>query len=254
MIAASIIASYLNVPLIDVNSFLAGLEPNGGKRLSYFIMSHKKTNKVLVIDDTVFAGTSMTITKNRLKTHTEISFIYMCVYLEGTGIDTVDIYLEDIRHYTNEENKIVLYEWNILQHHTGVMRSFLFDIDGVFCVDPPDERNEEQYLKYIANATPVFIPRTRLGGIVTYRLSKNREITEQWLASQGIQYNELVMFKANSWKQRHDSGISPEKFKATVYAERQNARLFIESNDYQAQNIARLTGKPVFCVETNKMY
>lgn len=36
MIAASIISSYLNVPLIDVNSFVAGLEPGGGSRLNYF--------------------------------------------------------------------------------------------------------------------------------------------------------------------------------------------------------------------------
>ena len=49
-------------------------------------------------------------------------------------------------------------------------------------MEPPDERNEEDYLKYIANATPMFIPRTKLGGIVTYRLSKNRDITEKWLA------------------------------------------------------------------------
>jgi uncharacterized HAD superfamily protein len=61
------------------------------------------------------------------------------------------------------------------------METCLYDIDGVFCIEPPDERNEEEYLKYIANATPLFIPRTKLGGIVTYRLSKNREITEKWL-------------------------------------------------------------------------
>jgi adenine/guanine phosphoribosyltransferase-like PRPP-binding protein len=40
MIAASMIASYLNVPLIDVNSFIAGLEPYGGDRLNYFSRSH----------------------------------------------------------------------------------------------------------------------------------------------------------------------------------------------------------------------
>ncbi len=232
MIAASIISSYLNVPLIDVNSFIAGLEPTGGLRLNYFTNAHQKTNKVLVIDDTVFGGTAMNATRQKLNNHNDLQFIYMCVYLEGSGINAVDIYLEDVRQYTDAENRIVLYEWNIFQHHERFMTTCLYDIDGVFCVDPPDERNEEEYLKYIADATPLFVPRTKLGGIVTYRLSKNRGITEKWLSKQGIQYEELIMFKANSWQERHDSRISPEMFKATVYNEHPNARLFVESNDY----------------------
>ena len=106
----------------------------------------------------------------------------MCIYLEGPAQNVVDLYLEDLRRFVDSTNKIVVYEWNIFQHHDSHMSHFLFDIDGVFCVEPPDERNEKEYLEYIANATPMFIPRTRVGGIVTYRLSKNREITEKWLA------------------------------------------------------------------------
>lgn len=217
MIAASIISSYLNVPLTDVNSFVSGLQPSGGARLDYFTNNHQKTNKVLVIDDTVFGGTTMDNIKNKLNSHKELTFIYMCVYLEGIGENTVDIYLEDVRQYTNAENRIVLYEWNIFQHHDKFMEKCLYDIDGVFCIDPPDERKENEYLKYIENATPLFIPRTRLGGIVTFRLQKNRNITEQWLAKQGIQYKELIMFPANSWEERHRTGISPESFKAGIY-------------------------------------
>lgn len=254
MIAASIISSYLNVPLIDVNSFIAGLEPTGGSRLNYFTKNHQNTNKVLVIDDTVFGGTAMDNTKKRLSSHTDLKFVYMCVYLEGIGANVVDIYLEDVRQYTDANNRIVLYEWNIFQHHSKFMETCLYDIDGVFCIEPPDERKEEEYLKYIANATPLFIPRSKLGGIVTYRLSKNREITEKWLAEQGIQYNELLMFNANSWQERHDSGVSSEQFKSRVYIEHKNARLFVESSDYQAKRICELAKKPVYCVETNKLY
>ena len=54
MIAASIIASYLNIPLIDVNSFVNGLEPWGGVRLQFFENNHKRSNKVLVVDDTLY--------------------------------------------------------------------------------------------------------------------------------------------------------------------------------------------------------
>lgn len=40
MIPASIIASFLNVPLIDVNSFVNNFEPWGGDRLKYFNNNH----------------------------------------------------------------------------------------------------------------------------------------------------------------------------------------------------------------------
>ena len=254
MIAASMIASYLNVPLIDVNSYIAGISPSGGRRLRFFKTSHKTSNKILVIDDTVYSGASMNNTKSILSNINDKNLIYMCVYLEGPGEMSVDIYLEDVRMHTNEMDKFVLYEWNILQHNENQMAKCLFDIDGVFCVDPPDERNENIYLQYITNATPLFIPRTPIGGIITYRLERNRGITEQWLASQGIRYNELMMFPAESWVERNKSHIPPEQFKAAYYKQHDNYRLFIESSDYQARRIYELTKKVVFCIETNKMY
>ena len=255
MIAASIVASYLNVPLIDVNSFLAGLEPYGGNRLQYFNNVHIKTNKALVLDDTVSSGGAMEKVKNKLLSDDKgISFVFGCVYLEGTGENVVDIWLEDIRTYTENFTKIVLYEWNILQHHRGRTIRYLCDMDGVFCVDPPDERNEKEYLEYIKNATPLFIPRAKLGGIITYRLIKNKDITEKWLEKNGITYDRLTMFDANTWDERNKSGISPEVYKGEYYKNNGIYELFIESNDYQAKKIAEISKKQVYCVETNRMY
>lgn len=254
MIAASIICSYLNVPLIDINSFIIGMKPYGGRRLRFFTSSHKQTNKVLIVDDTVFGGGSMNKAKDILSKINDKNLIYMCVYLEGPGQKSVDIYLEDVRMYTNENDKFVLYEWNILQHNEGQMSRCLYDIDGVFCVDPPDERNESEYLSYIRNATPLFIPRTHIGGIITFRLEKNRDITEKWLHDNGVSYNELIMFNAMSWQERNNKNIPPEKYKADFYKKHNNYRLFVESNDYQAKRISEISGKPVYCVETNKLY
>ena len=169
-------------------------------------------------------------------------------------MNVVDLYLEDVRKYTNNFTTNVMYEWNIFQHSSPVMGGCLYDIDGVFCVEPPDERNEEEYLKYIQNATPLFIPKTKLGGIITYRLNKNRAITEEWLKQQGITYNELIMFPANTWDERNNSRISSEEYKAKFYKEHSNYKLFVESSDYQARRIAEISKKPVYCVETNKLY
>lgn len=245
MIAASIISSYLNVPLIDTNSLTAGLEPYGGKRLKYFNASG--TGKALVIDDTVWGGGAMMKTKEMLS-GIGTKLIYMCVYLEGRGEDAVDLWLEDLRGYTNNFTQIVLYEWNIMQHHPKLMSRSLYDLDGVLCQDPPDERNEEEYQKYIKNAPPMFIPRTPIAGIMTYRFEKNRGVTEDWLERQGVQYGKLIMFD-------HDTrDISPHRYKGEYYRDHDAFVLFIESSDRQAAKIAAIAGKPVYCVETNKMY
>lgn len=256
MIGASIISSYLNVPLIDVNSFLDGKEPWGGLRLEYFTEKHIKSNKVLVIDDTVSSGRAMKETRKKIKENNnkDLTFIYCCIYLEGWGENAIDVYLEDVRKYTDNFTTYVLYEWNIFQHHPIVMEKFLFDIDGVFCVEPPDERNEKEYINYIKNATPLFIPKTKIGGIITYRLNKNREITSKWLLENGITFNELTMFNASSWDERNKKGVPPEIYKADYYKSHNNYVLFIESDDNQAKKIAEISKKPVYCVETNKLY
>jgi uncharacterized HAD superfamily protein len=209
---------------------------------------------VLVIDDTVSSGRAMNETRKKISPFNDIQFIYTCIYLEGWGESSVDLYLEDIREYTNNFKDIVLYEWNIFQHHPSFMNYCLYDIDGVFCVEPPDERSEEEYINYIKNATPLFIPRTKIGGIITYRLNKNREITETWLKNNGITYGTLTMFNANNWEERNKMGIPPEKYKAEFYGNNDKFKLFVESSDYQAKKIAEISNKPVYCVETNKLY
>ena len=76
MIAASLISSYLNVPLIDVYSFCAGLKPSGGGRLMFFNkQNNEATNNVLVIDDTVNNGGSMNNVKQMLSQKSNINFI-----------------------------------------------------------------------------------------------------------------------------------------------------------------------------------
>ena len=243
MISASIISSFLNVPLTDTHSLVAGLKPYGGKRIKYF--KSPNTGKALVVDDTVWGGGAMRRAKEMLEGYG--NFVYMCVYLEGRGDYAVDIWLEDLREYTDNFTQIVLYEWNILQHHPKIMSKCLFDIDGVFCPDPPDERNEDEYLNYIKNAPPLFIPRTPAGGIITYRFEKNRKITEYWLKRQGIQYKELIMYEDEKRE------ISPYRFKGEFFRNNKY-NLFVESNDRQARKISDISGKPVYCVETNRVY
>lgn len=253
MIPASMVAEFINVPLIDVDSFCAGAKPTGGGRLR---LTHRNsTSKVLVLDDTVFRGKSMSVTRAKLEPfRDQYQFIYAAVYLEGRGIDVIDFYFEDVRRYTNNFTQIVLYEWNIFHHIPSIMNFCMYDMDGVLCVDPPDERNVESYERYIREATPLFTPTVNIGAIVTYRLKRYRNITEKWLRDNNISYGDLIMFQAMSWEERNLSGISPEQYKANHYRQ-SGAKIFVESNDLQARRIWELSGKkPVLSVEANLLY
>lgn len=254
MIAASIISEYINVPLIDLNSFIEGVVPSGGHRLELFKSNTNK--KVLVIDDTTFSGKAMNETKKKLAPFKDYNFIYSVVYLEGEfGAPTIDLCLEDIRYRTKEGIQM-LYEWNLFNHYPHIMNTFMFDIDGVFCIENgrPDDMYESEYEEYIKNAKPRFIPRVPINSIVTYRISKYEDITKNWLKENGIQYKNLYMFKANDWRERNYSGISAEKMKADIY-KNSDCKLFIESNDIEAQRICAWSGgKQVLCIDSNRLY
>lgn len=253
-ICASIISEFLNVPLIDIDSFIAGVKPYGGGRLRHYNKKAHNTNRVLVVDDTVFSGLSKIQAKEKLKDFTDYEFIFMAVYLEGPGKSHVDLYLEDISMYTNNFTQLVLYEWNIFHHNEDIMESCLYDMDGVLCLDPPDERNEAAYQAYIKDAVPLFIPSTKIGGIVTFRLIKNAEVTKEWLNRHGVEYGTMIMFNAQSWEERARAGIEPGEWKGMIYKQLPQYKLFVESSPNQAETIAKTAGKPVLCVEDNKIY
>ena len=255
-ICGSIISEFLNVPLIDIDSFIAGVQPYGGGRLRYYNNLHgtdKKTGKVLVVDDTVFSGKSKIEAREKLKGLGDYQFIFMAVYLEGPAYFTVDFWLEDLRKYTNGFSELVLYEWNIFHHNEDIMASCLYDLDGVICVDPPDERNTKDYEEYIANAVPLFVPTAKIGGIVTYRLKKYEDITKKWLADNNVQYDFIAMYNSMSYEERM-VGMPPHEMKGLIYSKMPDKRLFVESNDKQAELIYNIAKKPVLSIETNKLY
>lgn len=256
ILAASIICEYLNCPLVDVDSFCEGAKPTGGARLRYWTPKHPVgKKKALVVDDTVWGGGSKKTAKMKLQQFSEeYEFVYLVVFLEGPGKNAVDIWLEDVTQFTNNFQDNVIYEWNIIHHNESTMNASMWDIDGVFCLEPPDERNKQEYLDYIKQATPLFIPTPTIGGICSYRLQSNEQVTRDWLEKQGVKYRRLYLFPASSWEERNASGISPYTFKAKCYSEAGWAKLFIESDDWQARKIAELSHKPVYCVESNRLY
>ena len=65
VIASSIIAEFLNAPLIDVDSFAAGALPTGGRRSRFHRRPATERHRVLVVDDTIFHGRSLRAAKEK---------------------------------------------------------------------------------------------------------------------------------------------------------------------------------------------
>lgn len=253
MFCAILISQMLNKPVISLNDFLENKTPDGGGRMA-FIKNYDFKN-ILVVDDTVCSGKAMNKVKDTIHNFIykdKYNFIYSCVYSEcNNAKNIVDLCLENVRKNGVE---IYLYEWNIMHFDNGHTQHFMSDIDGVICENPPDESiNIEAYEYYIKNPKPIIIPSRKYGAFVTYRLNKYREATEKWLKSLDVEYNELWMFNANSYDERAKIATSSQ-YKSYIYGKSEWAYLFIESNDKQAQEIAKSTNKPVFCFETGRMY
>lgn len=250
MIPALMLAELLNKPCADLDAFVEGRTMSCGGRER--LMQKGKEKNVLILDDTVCNGTAMGKVREKVRPIADkYDITFATVYAEGRNAkNMVDLYFEDI--YRPGE-KVWLYEWNVLHHYAKKTKAAMWDIDGLLCKDPPDDRDQAAYESYLPEAIPMIIPTTFVGALVTYRLEKYRGVTEKWLKEHGVEYGELRMFDAPNRDVRNQT-ISPAKYKARLYMEADWAMLFVESDERQAERIFQRSGKPVFCYENGKMY
>ncbi|MCT4630355.1 phosphoribosyltransferase family protein [Winogradskyella sp.] len=243
MLPANLLALYLNLPYTDLHSFINGHIYKAGERGQYFDI--KQFKKVLVVDDSVSSGSAMKKCKASLvDLESQFNLEYAAIYVLPGKQNTVD--------YSFETVGIPRYfQWNIFNHST--LDKACFDIDGVLCVDPTPEQNDDgpKYREFLLNATPLYIPKAKIGALVTSRLEKYREETEIWLKNNGVKYDKLVMLDLPNAKARqranNHGGHKAKEYKDTYY------NLFFESELHQAIEINRITQKPVFCTQNFQM-
>lgn len=266
LLAATLLALYQNLPLTDLDGFIEGRLLTPGSRPNMRInttrsaLYNSETGhstaaglgvsplKVLVVDDSMRSGQTLQSTKERIEAaHLPHEVYYGVVYIAPTppkAKEKVDFYCEEL-------SLPRIFEWNIL--HSWLLAESCVDIDGVLCRDPLEEEDDDGpcYEAFLRDVPPFHRPAVKIGALVTCRLEKYRALTEAWLALHGIEYDELIMMDypdkaARRKADRHGA------YKADVY-KRSGAQLFIESNPRQARQIASLSGREVFCVETMQM-
>ncbi len=242
MLPANLLALYLNKPYTDLHSFLNGHIYSSGERSQFFDSTERK--KILVVDDSLSSGSALQQCKKLLDSYTDYTIEYCVIYVVPGKENKLDYWFESVplpRYF----------QWNILNH--VVLEKSCFDIDGVLCVDPTPEQNDDgsNYKDFLLHAKPLFIPGSKIGTIVTSRLEKYRHETETWLNEHHIRYNKLIMMDLPDMESRKRLGnhaiFKAKEFQSLEYT------LFIESDLSQALEINRLSKKPVLCTENFNM-
>lgn len=251
LLAANLFSLVTNIPLTDLDSFLEGRLHTSGttKRHRGLDRGIADMRRILILDDSIFSGNAMRDARLRVeeagiaeKTGAEI--IFAAVYGSDASYPEADFIFERVKSPR-------IFQWNFMHH--VVLEESCVDIDGVLCLDPTEDQNDDgdAYRRFLTEALPLHATSRRLGWLVTSRLEKYRPETEAWLKAQGIEYGQLVMLDLPSKAERQRLGAHGT-FKAEFYRN-SNATLFIESEHRQARTIARLSGKPVLCVETHQI-
>lgn len=235
LLLANLLALYLNKRISTPELFSNNIILSNGMTRP---IDNNEIKTVLVVDDSCNSGNSFSKTR-KLLSNTNINYIYLVAYATTMGKQFTDIYFEII-----ESPRI--FQWNIMNSWVNI--NAIYDLDGVLCENPKIDDDGELYINEIINAKPKFITKYNINIICTCRLEKYRNITEEWLKSNNVKYNNLVMMQYNTKEERVKANCHAQ-FKADIFSN-SSANIFFES-DYNQAKIIKLINpnKLVFCVD-----
>lgn len=244
LLPATMIANHFHLPVIDSYSFV---------RFSYqFSLSGRRVHgqsqgrTVLVVDDSIYAGTSMNQALDVLLENSpgDIRYVSAAIYRCPEKKAEVDYHARDVA-------KPRYFQWNLMQHPD--MGRFMLDMDGVICYDPPRrEEDYEDFAPVLGGALPLHLPAYAAHSICTMRLDKYRSLTQDWLSKHNVRYGQLIMSEAATVQERRKN-VDYGHWKGQRYKE-SDAQLFIESEPNQAIGIAYHSRKPVICLGNHEIY
>jgi orotate phosphoribosyltransferase len=191
-----------------------------------------KKKKYLLVDDSISTGKTMNKVKDFLDEY-GIDYDTAAVFAKPDMIRKVD-------YYSRMTGNHRIFEWNIMHKKWYKLAC---DMDGVLCKDPV-KVDEESY----RNLEPLYLPFYTIDYIITNRLEKYRDVTEEWLDKHNVEYGKLIMWdvdkplKGKYGRHKLDMvfWVSPD--------------VVFESRDSQAKYIHFNTGIPTLSIEKMVMY
>lgn len=251
--AATMLSMYLHLPMVTIRQTMNDVVQTGnGWRLGGTKHVNPRTEKILVVDDTVMTGNSLKAIKPLIDREFG-NAVYAAVYVNPKALLKPDIWSVDLPWPH-------ILEWNVF--NSILSPSAAMDFDGILCHDCPPGSDDDgvKYLEFIRYTKPLYTPRRcSIPLIVTARIEKYRADTEDWLMRHGIAWHCLVMHPAATLAERRRDNIAA--YKARHYAEwaakhraTPGPHIFFESEDHQAREIARLSKLLTICPHTAGCY
>ena len=251
--AATMLSMYLHLPMITIRQTMNDIIQTGnGWRLGGSKHVNPRTEKILVVDDTVMTGSSLRAIAPLIDREFG-NAIYAAIYVNPAATKKPDIWSVDLPWPH-------ILEWNVF--NSILSPSTAMDFDGILCHDCPPGSDDDglRYLEFIRNAPPLYMPRRcPVPLIVTARIEKYRAETEAWLRRHGIAWHRLVMHPAATLRERQRDNIAA--YKAHHYAAwaqhfvaRPGPHIFFESEDRQAREIAQLSKLLTICPHSAGCY
>lgn len=248
--AATMVAMLLHRPLSIVRQSMGDVVDGGnGWRLTG---NTGADGPIVIIDDTVMTGNSFKhITPIVKKKFSNV--LTAAVYVNPNARIKPDIWAKDLGWPH-------ILEWNVF--NSILSPAMAVDFDGILCYDCPHGSDDDgpKYLEFIKNATPLYLPRrVPIPLIVTARIEKYRQPTEEWLRRHDIKWNRLVMHPAKTLGERMKDNIPAYKARhykswGDTHKVRPGPIIFMESDDRQAREIGRLSNKLCICPHTGGVY
>ncbi|MGD0818664.1 MAG: phosphoribosyltransferase family protein [Methanomassiliicoccales archaeon] len=235
---ANIIATKLNRPLAT---------PEMVQNRQYWMPPYinlKPFKNILVVEDvtgTAKALERVRVIVNEAYPESKVTLASLMVIHDARNL--VDIFYKEL-------DGVGIYEWNLA--HANLGSRVAMDLDGVLCENCPVgfDIDETKYVNWICNARPYIVPYKGIDFILTNRLEKYRNQTEEWLRSNGVIYRKLIMWDIPS---KADRCGNDAHHKINMVLE-VKPNLMIESSDSESREIWRATGVPTICTDTMRVY
>ncbi len=257
MIPASILATMLQVPLLELdNSGEIRCLGHGGRGAA-FGWSSTATGQLVVVDDTVYSGRTIARAREQTRSIRE-HLVFAAVFVRpevSSAVDLAGAYLQSPH----------LLEWNFFNSAVIVGNAAdpalwggaALDFDGILCEDPtvPDADDGlglDAYMQWMEAARPKWLPRSLvIPCIITARLEKWRSITVKWLQKHGVVCQSLIMHPANCASERNACDIAGWK---SEQLKRSGCTWYVESDPNQARRINLQTGLRVICPDIETIF
>lgn len=245
MIPAYMISLGLNVNCTTVQAFIKNEELSHGstRKAANKIRFPQEASRVLLVDDSIQSGSSLKGILNEIPPELKTKITSLVVYgVESVRTD-VDIILKRVPLPR-------MFEWNIFHH--SKFSEFCIDMDILVSLNPEYKYGPNDRFKL---EKTFILPNNNFHSLVTGIPEEYRKKTEQWLMSQNIKFDNLIMYKANNAE--GEIGTNNHKnsyYHKAVYYKQSNLLLYITNDPLLAKAICEIATKPVFCAKNNTMY